>query len=303
MYLSWCVPIPSTQSCLKLVFARRLWPNGPQGIRSFRCGWWFQIFSSIAWTDDDDDDKNAVSIFMQLMMVDDGWWWLMMMVVMMMMIMMMMMVIMTMKPTKCSIAWRSWLTEKYFSGAWHKQAEHAPGASGFECWMVVDAQHTFGEPGGKWKTPDMLNHCVTFLEQTNCKTNNTSGNYRCKIHHVTSIPLFFLNGYFPCFIHMFIHYIYVNKDNYIYNYIYIHLNGSDIVHQAQELLSSFQVFDAEGTGPLVFDLGTGWGPWYALSLVIIVYLSDINRFNYLYIYIYVCTQHGCIYASCAAWMW
>ena len=143
-----------------------------------------------------------------------------MMVVMMMMIMMMMMVIMTMKPTKCSIAWRSWLTEKYFSGAWHKQAEHAPGASGFECWMVVDAQHTFGEPGGKWKTPDMLNHCVTFLEQTNCKTNNTSGNYRCKIHHVTSIPLFFLNGYFPCFIHMFIHYIYVNKDNYIYNYIY-----------------------------------------------------------------------------------
>ena len=48
-------------------------------------------------------------------------------------------------------------------------------------------------------------------------------------------------------------YIYI----YLYNYIYIHLNGSDIVHQAQELLSSFQVFDAEGTGPLVFDLGTG----------------------------------------------
>ena len=40
----------------------------------------------------------------------------------------------------------------------------------------------------------------------------------------------------------------------------IYLNWSDIVHQAQELLSSFQVFDAEGTGPLVVDLGTGRGP-------------------------------------------
>ena len=138
MYLSWCVPIPSTQSCLKLVSARRLWPNGPQGIRSFRCGWWFQIFSSIAWTDDDDDDdKNAVSI---VFAVNDGWWWL---------LMMMMMVIMTMKPTKCSIAWWSWLTENYFLGALTQAGRACSGSLRFwvlnGCWCSAHLRGTLGE--------------------------------------------------------------------------------------------------------------------------------------------------------------
>ena len=54
----------------------------------------------------------------------------------------------------------------------------------------------------------------------------------------------------------------------------------------------------------------GLRSWDGLRTLICPFFGDhcvFIRYSYLYIdiyvYVYVCTQHGCIYASCIAWMW